>query len=368
MSRGRRESIRKNVGIVGLLVGVAAILVLSATLASAKGKPPKPPEEPEMTNPALLYREIWGKSGLYLMTADGSQTVQVVKEAKRGVTRNGRYSPDGTMIAYNWRVGGRQATSLEFYVANPDGSEPVLVDSNGPLSTTNGGWTWSPDGTKIVYSSAGRIWALDLLDGSEELILDQVLYDMESPRFSPDLDPVTDGYQGYLAFQGYDQEELLTIGYDIVLLEVFIDESGTIGTGALIPLCLEGNQGGGFEDSGPKVWSPDGQFVAYNNGSLASGAIIGLAVEQIDGQLLVTVSGHWPLGVTVDTWSPDGEYVAFSEWGPWQESGPDIELYRAVFVVDPDGTPWITDVVNVTNTPRQREVGPRWNPNWVNDL
>lgn len=40
----------------------------------------------------------------------------------------------------------------------------------------------------------------------------------------------------------------------------------------------------------------------------------------------------------------------------------------AAFVVDQDGTPSLTDVVNVTNTPRQREVGLDWNPAWINDL
>ncbi len=359
MSQSRRRTVWKGMSILLALFAIGAILALSAGPASAK-KPPKPPPEPEMTNPALLYRGIFGKDGQYVITADGSQTELVVKNAKGGVPLGGQWSPDGTMIAYQWQMGARRVYTYDFYVANADGSQPVLVDSNGPLSRGDS-WAWSPDGTRIFYSISSSIWAFDLLDGPEQLVLDTGLWGLSGLCFSPDLDPDTGGYQGYLAFSGYDPEGRLTIGYDIVLLEVSIDGIGTIGTGEPTYIPLEGTR------RVPRVWSPDGHFLAYGDGTAGPGWVMGLVVEEIEGQQVVTVTDHWSLGFPVAAWSPDGQYVAFIQWGPFDPSGAYIDAYRADFVVE-DGTPRLTNIVNLTNTKNQREVHLDWNPLWVNDL
>jgi Tol biopolymer transport system component len=79
-----------------------------------------------------------------------------------GLEMNGDWSPDGTMIAY----ARANATDLDVWVMNADGSEPrLLVGGPGNQDSPS----WSPDGSMLVYVSddpASHLWLVDA-DGSD---------------------------------------------------------------------------------------------------------------------------------------------------------------------------------------------------------
>jgi Tol biopolymer transport system component len=89
---------------------------------------------------------------IYVMNADGSGRVNLTNNFPIE-ERAPAWSPDGTRIAYICRVGQPQAPggppSFEICVMNADGSNVKrLTDNNVPEGTP----TWSPDGTKILFS------------------------------------------------------------------------------------------------------------------------------------------------------------------------------------------------------------------------
>lgn len=89
-----------------------------------------------------------GFQELYSMSPDGSDVRRLTEN--EGVNDlQGVYSPDGEKIAYitNRAVGD---DSAEIWVMNADGSDQRQVTA---LGGANFGPSWSPDGTKIIFST-----------------------------------------------------------------------------------------------------------------------------------------------------------------------------------------------------------------------
>ena len=80
-----------------------------------------------------------------VMNADGSNEINLTHHP--AADYGGRFSPDGSKIAFNSnRVG-----PSEIYLMNADGSNPVNL-SNNPAHDFIG--AWSPDGSKIAFSTS----------------------------------------------------------------------------------------------------------------------------------------------------------------------------------------------------------------------
>jgi Tol biopolymer transport system component len=105
------------------------------------------------------------------------------------VATNGAFSNDEQLTA--WSPDGQR---LAFLQREGDGGHHLwLTDRKAvdferlttvPRFAT--GVSWSPDGTRLALTgAAGEIWLLDLEDGSERLLADQV-YPGISPAWSPD--------------------------------------------------------------------------------------------------------------------------------------------------------------------------------------
>jgi TolB protein len=84
-----------------------------------------------------------GISELYTMNADGTNRVQVTDLA--GFESAPRWSPDGTLIAYNALRGGARG----IYVKNADGTGAEVRVSGG--MDTAGGAVWSPNGSRLAF-------------------------------------------------------------------------------------------------------------------------------------------------------------------------------------------------------------------------
>jgi len=110
------------------------------------GTGPKPCCDPEYNN------DIW------VMDADGSDQKQLTKTNFPRQNLSPTWSPDGTRIAYSTTEAGGENG---FHVMDSDGSDDSgPLPSGTPISSLN--LSWSPDGTKIAYQpTAGGLWVMN---------------------------------------------------------------------------------------------------------------------------------------------------------------------------------------------------------------
>ncbi len=116
---------------------------------------------------------------LYLMRSDGSDQRQIASDVAGGI----QWSPDGTRLAFVAYGNG----GSEIHRVNVDGSSEaritVTISSNGPYS-------WLPDGRHISLLSAGPDFHLIVIDvdtlKTEELTRFDLLDRVGPPSWSPD--------------------------------------------------------------------------------------------------------------------------------------------------------------------------------------
>ena len=253
---------------------------------------------------------------IYVMYSNGARQRQLVHE---GSSRDAAWSPDGTRIAFTSAQPG-----------DPDRAETTsvisVVDAYGGGSPQNLGAgyspVWSPDGTRIAFTHSregvGEVLVVDV-DGSGR----RTLAAGEHPVWSPD------GMR--IAFtRAVD-------GVDTVLV---IDADGT-GERFLA-------HGGG------PVWSPDGMQLAFTSAVEGGDDLFVVNSDGTDRRQLTTSEGN----DRNPAWSPDGERIAF-----------DSERDADLSVETPDSDIY---VMNVDGSDRRRLTDggvrnhrPVWSPDGV---
>lgn len=140
------------------------------------------------TNPGKLV--FHDGSRILAINADGTgQTVLTPGGSVRDT--NAKFSPDGTKIAFNRNV----SFHTNIFIMNSDGTNPVAVTTNADM-VANVDPTWSPDGTKLIFGSNRRgqgfeIWVVNV-DGTGLLRLTssvQIATSGGNPLYSSDLSP-----------------------------------------------------------------------------------------------------------------------------------------------------------------------------------
>ena len=230
------------------------------------------------------------------------------------------WSPDGKKITF---VSAGQDGNSDIHVMNADGSGLVNL-TNSPEDD----WEpiWSPDGKKITFVSVGQdrnseIYVMNV-DGSDLVNLTNSPEDEFDPIWSPDGKKIT------FISAGQDGN------YEIYVVNV--DGSGLV------------NLTNSPEDEIGPTWSPDGKKITFSSNRNGNHEIY---VMNADGSGLVNLTNS-PEDEFGPIWSPDGKKIAFTF--KQDERDDNLEIYA----MNADGSGL---VVNLTNSP-ENNWGPSWSP------
>jgi hypothetical protein len=214
------------------------------------------------------------------------------------------WSPDGTKLAYSSKIGGTGG----LFIVNANGTGTTRVTSD----TNDGEPTWSPDGTKLAFvhvSTGRRRLVTSNLDGSGlTVITPNVARDVDDPEWSPG------GAQ--LAFS--DSADVYVVNAD---------------GSNLVDLTADAAEPG---KSDHPSWSPDGTKLAFQY--LSSIKVVAPNAPGAATTLVGNLGEVWEV-----SWSPDGTKIAFAN----DVAGP---LQEELFLVNADGTNLLRTGVDVETT------------------
>ena len=309
--------------VVGIIAGIIAITTAGGCLLN--GAPDAlgdsaPTWSADSTKLAFSSDET-GNQDIYVMNADGTGRAKLTdREAK---DTEPSWSPNGEWIAFLSRIQGK----TDIHRVRPDGSGLAsLTDHPAQLYSRP---IWSPDGTKIAFTSNRDA------DPPPQVGPTPVPFFDDAPEF-PGAAP---------------RPELYVMNAD-----------GTGQTRLTFNFFFDGNP----------TWSPDSRQLAFQSREDGDHEIY---VVNVDGSGLTKLTDNEDADI-FPAWSPDGRVIAFSSNRP--KSGFGSELTEAarrddaiagnpvdfeIYIMDPDGN----DILNRTQTTSLEDSRPSWSPDgaWI---
>ncbi len=265
--------------------------------------------------------------GIWTMNVDGTGQTKITNNgAQEGSNSQPRWSPDGTKIAFTsnreGRVFGTQNGVPDVYVMNADGSSPHNVSFSVAASmgstVTVLGWHFG----KVVFQSdingAFRTWLVNP-DGSDATLLFSGTTD-RNPVYSPDGSKIV-----------FIRREN---GGDRIYVTNVLNTS-------LVPLTTHPPTpiADRIVDTDYSPWSPDGARIVFQQNG--GGENQTLWIVNVDGTGLRKIV---PVAALFNGWSPNSNRLAYSAIA-------DEELWT----IDPEGT----QPLNVTKHPAH-DTAARW--------
>jgi Tol biopolymer transport system component len=249
------------------------------------------------------------QNDVWIMNPDGTgQTNLTNTVAQEG---GPSWSPDGTKIVFHSDRDGDD----DIYVMNADGTNPTQLTN---VPSAEGFPAWSPNGDVIAFVTERHgpqeIYVMNE-DGTNPVRLTNNSFDERRPAWSPD--------GNHIAFTSTRDGQL----------EIYVmDPDGANQT----RLTFDG------ENDAP-AWSPDGALIAYET---FTGSRYEIFVMDADGTDAVSISAATGSD-TAPTWAPDGTRIAF-------ERG-----FAEIYVVALAGGAQ----TNISQTPAGSDsYWPRWGP------
>jgi eukaryotic-like serine/threonine-protein kinase len=279
-----------------------------------------------------LFRFAHDQIELAISARDGSDTRVITRLPLGSYYLSPRWSPDDQRIAFQSGF----VFTHDIFAAGIGGGEVRQITREANLLS---GFSWTADGSGIVYSSARgstvlylptfNLWTTSLEnDGIRQLTFGEVSYvqpdvdargvlvasriqrDLNIWRFPIDRTPVENASRAIQITRQTGQVQTPSVGPGDREI-VFLSDSGGHGnlwaanteTGATRQITFEQDPGVGI---GVPVWSPDGRFIAFY--STRGG---------IGGNLLVSPDGGNPRQLIPNggwaAWSRDGRWVYYNE-------------------------------------------------------
>lgn len=242
---------------------------------------------------------------VYTMNVDGSEVTKIfsLKAAHGDYLGTPPYwSPDGKRISF-----------IDY-----DGRYNVIdVDGTNLIELGHGaGWSWSPDGQHLVFSSSpkrenGEIYVLDVIKNNLKTLSPHNLDD-KYPLWSPDGQSIV-----FSSNREDNNYEIYSIDSDGTNLRRLTDN---------------------LAEDLVQVWSPDGRYITFI--SDRDGVAQIYVMDKDGGNVKQLTDSPSPKHGPV--WSPDGRYIAFYA-EPKLKSPIDS---NGVYVINSDGTnlTWLMDV------------------------
>ncbi|MBI4202743.1 MAG: PD40 domain-containing protein [Chloroflexi bacterium] len=284
------------------------------------------------------------------------------------------YTPPAFAIYYI-QVNGYDASDRGTYVLSvvigavftptPTPTTTPIVATPTPTLVTNGQPAWSPDGSKIAFSTDRdgdyEIYVMDW-DGSNPTQLTSNTWSDRQPSWSSDSSRIAfvsrpDGSNSYIYVMKADGADIVKLTSSIA--NDFEPAWSPDGTKIAFVSTRDGNSeiyvmnvdGSGqtpltstpFAEEWP-TWSPDGEKLAFRTNRDGNWEIYVMNADG-SGQTRLTNNTSDDRG---PAWSPDGTLIAFTS----QRDGN-----RELYVMSPDGS----NQVRLTFTPAE-EFGPTWSP------
>ena len=268
---------------------------------------------------------------IYIMDSDGSNQTRLTSGEYGGpcnADTNPDISPDGSKIVFNScrfaiAVGPTPVIGNDIAVMDVDGSNVVRLTTH---PTSDSQPRWSPDGTKIVFTSDRINDVLDIYvmdaDGQGKINLTiGSAGDEGDPVWSPDGSEIA-----FWSNRG-DQREIYVMDADGSNQRAITDFSDP-----------------NVQLSSPS-WSPNGQRFAFE--SRDSGAHFDIYTIDVDGANLTNVTDSPSTHDRGPAWSPDGSQILFDS----KRDG-----YSAIFIMGADGN----NVVRLTSPPTGTDQRASW--------
>lgn len=299
---------------------IIPLIILSITLSclSFGSFPPNPVDEYKSPNEVLVTEPVYGSDG-YIFLEDYSDT-------------DPAWSPDGKYIAFSSNRDG----DYDIYIMEADGSNlfnatadpsPLLTSILYMIKKSGDRWpSWSPDGSKIVFSSAQdniMMQSIELnifsmkVEGTEVINLTDTLDVDGIPDWAPDGNQIV-----FVSDRDPDTN-------------IYLMDSD--GTNVIQLTDIE------CDNDFPK-WSPDGNRIAFESNRDGNHDIY---LMNNDGSEIIRLTSESSEDQQ-PSWSPRGDQIAFSS-----DRDGDYEIY----IMDADGS----NITQVTNN-EINDLDPAWSP------